>query len=96
MPGDTRPHVAREAKKRHRAPAAGTLDEMRGKLWAAVLAAARAVERAEAGESNDGVLRGVHAITQASGAYARIVEAGELEARLAELEKAVAAREGRT
>ena len=34
------------------------------------------------------VLRAVHAMSQVSSAYARIVEVGELEARLAALETA--------
>ncbi len=37
------------------------------------------------------VLKAAHALTQACGAYARIVEAGELEARLSELEAVVEA-----
>jgi hypothetical protein len=34
----------------------------------------------------------VHALTQACTAYAKLVEAGELEARIAELERAMDAR----
>jgi len=47
----------------------------------------------DAAEGRDGttVLKAVHALTQATAAYARVTEAGELEARLAHLEAAAPA-----
>ncbi|OZC04029.1 hypothetical protein [Rubricoccus marinus] len=64
---------------------------MRGRLWRAVEAAeAVLMDSAERGNI-DGVLRAVHALTQASGAYARLIETGELEARLAALEASLEA-----
>ena len=43
------------------------------------------------------MLKAVHAVTQASSAYAKLAEAGEIEARLAELQSEVAAlKEGMT
>lgn len=81
MPGDTKPHLARMAR---RARKAGSIADVRRKMWQAIICA-------EAVLFNDGsdaatLLRAVHAITQASTAYARIIETGELEARLAALE----------
>ena len=100
MPGDTRPHVARKAKKRRRTRRKpGTVDHARRVLWAAIERVEEVLHDAaepENGRANpDMILRAAHAITQASSAYARIVEAGELEARLGELEAAVEAQNER-
>lgn len=89
MPGDTRPHKARQAKKRRRT--AGSIDDARRVLWRAMQAAETILDDAEDSRDAPTVLKAVHALTQATAAYARVVEAGELEARLAELEAAVAA-----
>jgi hypothetical protein len=98
MPGDTRPHVARAAKKRRRTrKKPGTVDAARRVLWAAMERVEEVLH--EAAEPEGGrpvnpvmILKCAHALTQACGAYARIVEAGELEARLSELEAAVEAQ----
>ena len=90
VPGDTRTHLARIAKRRKRE--GGDLTKMRRTLWRAVEAAEASLLDAAAAEDAAAVLKAVHAITQASGAFARLVEVGELEARLAELESALAAR----
>lgn len=90
MPGDTRTHLARIAKRRKRD--GGDLTKMRRALWRAVEAAEAALMDGAAAGDAAAVLKAVHAITQASGAFARLVEVGELEARLAELEAALAAR----
>ena len=91
MPHENRPHVARKAKKARRA---GTVDEVRLKLWNALLS----VENVLYDDDTDTltVLKAAHAMTQAASAYARIVEAGELEARLSELESAFASKGGAT
>ena len=90
MPGDTRTHLARIAKARKAKPK--DLDRVLEKQW-------RAVEAAEAvllDAAKDGdralALKGVHALTQAAGAYAKLLEVGELEARLAEVEAALDAQ----
>ena len=88
MPGDTKPHKAREAKKRHaRLRKSGTIADMQRELWRAILCAKDVLLDA----SNDPAttLKAVHAITSASTAYAKLVEVGELEARLSELEKSL-------
>lgn len=82
------PHQARKAKKEKRlrkAAKAGTLDAARLTLWNA-LAAAEDVLFDGAAEAAVR-LRAVHAVTQASAAYVKLVEACELEARLGALEK---------
>ena len=94
MPSKTKPHKARQAKKRRRIRKLGTLEDMRRKLWQAVTAAEDVLLDDES--DNVMVLRAVHAITQASGAYAKLIEVGELEGRLAELEKSLESRAGHT
>jgi len=76
------PTKARQAKKRKRLNQMGTLDDARALLW-------KALERAaDILESEDDVLtlKAIHAVSQGAAAYARIVEVGELEARLTALE----------
>ena len=88
MPGDTRPHKARQAKKkRRRARKMGDLQDARRVLWQALYEAERVLLDAD----NDAAttLKAVHAISQASTSYCRLVEIGELEARLSELEAAM-------
>ena len=89
------PHKARMAKKRKRKP--GTLLDLQKLLWKALRTAEDlldgATTLAEEGEGHEGVqLRAIHAISQASGQYAKLLEVGELEARIAALE---AAQKGR-
>lgn len=76
------PTKARQAKKRKRLGQMGTLDDARALLW-------KALERAaDILESEDAVLtlKAIHAVSQGAAVYARIVEVGELEARLTALE----------
>ncbi len=91
MPGDTKPHKAREAKKRRRIRKLGDLTDMRRKLWQAITTA----EDVLLDDQSDAVmqLKAVHAITSASTAYAKLIEVGELEARLSELEASLANRQ---
>lgn len=78
--------------KRKRKP--GSIEDARLVQWRA-LAAAEVVMFWMAKVGNGGgVLSAVHAITQASTAYAKLVEASELEARVAELEKLAEQRPG--
>ena len=83
MPGDTRPHLARLARAEHRrATEAGTLGDVRAKLWAAIERVETLTQADDAGTA----LKATHALVQACGAYVKVVEVGELEARLADLE----------
>jgi hypothetical protein len=86
MPGNTKPHQARTAKRRHaRLRKSGTIADMQRELWRAVLCAKDVLLDASGDPAT--TLKAVHAITSASTAYAKLVEVGELEARLAELEQ---------
>lgn len=87
MPGDTRPHKACLEKKRRRIRKLGTLEDAQRKLWQAITNAEDVLLDDQV--SNETCLKAVHAITQATTAYAKLVEAGELEARLAEIEKTI-------
>lgn len=86
------PTKARQAKRaRRRTP--GTLEEARSLLWRALERAGEMLEAQkvdpDTGEEipDDALaLKAVHAISQGASAYARIVEVGELEARIAALE----------
>jgi hypothetical protein len=83
------PHQARVSKKRRRKP--GNLLEVQRVLWTALCEAERVLLSAD---DADEVLRAVHAISQASMAYLRLLETGEFEARLAAVETAL--QKGRT
>jgi hypothetical protein len=77
------PYKARLGKKRARKP--GDLAALTRVLWRAVLEAQEIMETAE---GEDLRLRAIHAISQTSSAYAKLLEIGEFEARLAALEAA--------
>ncbi len=89
MPGDTKSHKARIAKKAIRIRKLGDLTDTRRELWRAIVVARGVLTNAD--NPPELTLKAVHAITQASTAYVKLIEVGELEARLAELEKAVEA-----
>lgn len=93
MPGDTRTHLARLHKRNRRA--SGDLSGARTRLWRALEMAEACMMDAAAEDDRAGVLKAVHATTQAAAAFARVVEVGELEARLTELETALSARAAR-
>lgn len=77
------PSSARRAKKSKRVRAAGDLSELRAVLWSGIETAAGSLD-----SQDDAVrLRAVHAITQATGAYTKLVEASEFETRLAAVER---------
>ncbi|MFC4456087.1 hypothetical protein [Deinococcus sonorensis] len=76
------PMEARQAKRRKRQAQPGTLEDARALLW-------KALQRAgDILDSDDDTLslKAIHAVSQGAAAYARIVEVGELEARLTALE----------
>lgn len=86
------PVAARRAKRAARqsaASAAGTVGDLQVKLWRALSAA----DEILADRASDPALRlrALHALTQASGAYLKVLETGELEARL----RAVEAQHGK-
>ena len=86
-------HVARQAKKRKAqaaADAAGTLDELRCKLW-------RCLDRVEGILGDEDaeptlVLKAAHCLSQVGSTYVRLVEGTELEKRLEALEKGMEIR----
>lgn len=89
------PTAARAAKKAKRTRTLGDLTAMRRKLWQAVTTAEEAMLRAADAGDTAATLRGVHALSQASTAFIKIVEAGEIEPRLAELEARINAQDPR-
>jgi hypothetical protein len=80
MPNPT-PHKARTAKKRARKP--GNLAALQRLLWRALLTAEEILDGTSEEEMQ---LRAIHAISQASGQYLKLIETGELEARVTALE----------
>lgn len=84
------PTAARKAKRQKRRGKAGTLEDARALLWRALTRAGELLEQEDPMLS----LKAVHAVSQGASAYARIVEVGEIEARLAALEASGAPVEG--
>ena len=82
------PHQARAAKQRKAAQRAGSPDDLQMVVWHAVSAAAEIVRDPNADAATR--LRAVHAVTQAAGAYAKVYEAVEVDARLRAIEEAQA------
>ena len=93
--GDIRLAQGLSPRKRRRKP--GDLAALRRVLWS-VIVEVEALMEAPLGD-DDGeadsrahhalVLKGAHALAQLSGAYTRVVEGGDLEARLVALEQAI-------
>jgi len=86
------PTPARQAKRRKRRGKPGSIEDARALLWRALERAGELLEAETVKEDgstapdNHTALRAIHAISQGAAAYARIVEVGELEARIAALE----------
>jgi hypothetical protein len=76
------PLRARLAKKRRRR--AGGLPQLTAILWKALLEAESVLQAAEEPALR---LRAVHALSQCAGQYAKLLEIGELEARIQALEQ---------
>ena len=76
------PSKARQAKKRKRRGKPGSIEDARALLWKALQRAGDILES----EDDTLSLKAIHAVSQGAAAYARIVEVGELEARLTALE----------
>lgn len=83
---DTRSHLARLARRNRRA--SGDIAAARRKVYRALQMAEAVMMDAAAEDDHATVLRAVHATTQAAATFARIVEVGEMEARLQQLEAA--------
>ena len=101
MPGDTKPHNARAAKKAKRRPKSGTVTQLTQVLWSAIaklehhLGDVAGAEEVDTGE----LCKLTHAMSQAASTYLKALEVGELEARLAALEghaKSLEDRQGNT
>ena len=88
---DTKPNKTRQAKRRRRIRKMGTLTDARRKLWQAITSA----EDVLLDDQSDSqmVLKAAHAITSASTAYAKLVEIGEIEARLEAVERLLQQRQ---
>jgi len=80
------PVKARLAKRGHRYN--GDLPRLQKKLWKAV---EKASEIMATGGDDTTTLRAIHALAQVTGAFIKVVETGELEARLEALEAQKAA-----
>jgi uncharacterized small protein (DUF1192 family) len=78
------PHKARLAKKRRRKP--GDLAAVTRVLWHAIVTAEDILNEADEADMQ---LRCVHALSQAAGQYAKLLEVGEYESRIAALEAEV-------
>lgn len=80
------PYKGRLSKKRR--GKSGNLDAVIKVLWEGIMTAEEILHDADEHELQ---LRAVHALSQAAGQYARLLEVGELEARLDALERGHAA-----
>jgi hypothetical protein len=76
------PHQARLAQKRRRKP--GDLRQVMLIVWRALIEAEEVMLLADDPELT---LKAVHAVSQCAGQYAKLLEVGEYEARLGELER---------
>lgn len=82
------PYQARRAKRARRASAArrtGDVRDVQKKLWEGVEAASRILQ--DDGADPALKLRAIHALTQASGSYVKVLEATEFQARLNAIEE---------
>jgi hypothetical protein len=79
------PLPARQAKKQRAKP--GDLAALLRVVWGALLEA-DAVLQSTSEDHPELCLKAVHAVSQCAGQYAKLLEVGELEARIAALEAA--------
>jgi hypothetical protein len=83
------PYAARLAQRRAHKP--GTLADLLKVLWTAIRDAEHLLYSADDPEFR---LRCVHALSQAAGQYAKLLEIGEFEARLVQIEDNQSRRNG--
>lgn len=69
-------------KKRHKP---GNLDDLLRVVWQALLEAEAVLESTD-GDNPELALKAVHAVSQCAGQYEKLLEIGELEARVSALE----------
>ena len=84
--GNPNPHQARQAKRRRRRKP-GTVADLKKHLWAAIDKLSESLE-GDAVEVSD-LTRLTHALSQAATSYLKVVEVGDLEARLTALEQSL-------
>ncbi len=89
----SKPYKARAAKRSKKLAAMGDLNDVRGRLWQAIEAVTDILAADDT--KPDMTLRAVHAMNQAALGYAKLVEASEFEARLAEMERRLEDRDTR-
>ena len=77
-------------RKRYRKP--GSLAQLQGMVWEALLEASRMIEAPSASE--DRKLKSMHAMAQLAGAYMKAVEVHDLAAQIDELRAAVQQHQG--
>jgi transcriptional regulator of aromatic amino acid metabolism len=89
MPGDTKPHLARQEKKRARRPKPGTVKQLSAVLWRAITHLEEHLDTTASAETVDTgeLCKLTHALSQSASTYLKAVEVGELEARFEALEK---------
>jgi hypothetical protein len=83
MSGNPNPYQARIASKRKRRARNGSLATAQRVLWNAILRVEEALETASGTEM---VVKCTHALSQSLASYGKLIEIGELEARLKALE----------
>ena len=76
------PYQARQARKRKRKP--GTVQDLVKVLWSAIMDAQQVLD--ECAGDHEQTLKAVHCISQCAGQYAKLLEVGEWEARLTQVE----------
>lgn len=81
------PYKARRAKQARQTRAPGDIKAVQARLWGALEAACGVLDDPESDAPLR--LRAVHAVTQATATYAKVLEATEFEGRLRALEDQV-------
>ena len=84
--------MGKKKKAQRAAEAAGTLGDVRLKLWRALGRVEQIVEDSDADPAL--TLRAAHCLSQTASTYVRLTEAGELEKRMDALEEALTGRRG--
>lgn len=86
------PYQARQGRARKRQDAAGSVEDLQAALWRAIDRLNESLKSKKGADVDDAALRRMHALCQLGGVYLKVVEVGELEARIAALEAANAAK----
>ncbi len=86
-PKDPQTLPARLAKARRRKP--GDIEALKRMVWNAITHAQEVLEQSALDGEPELRLKAIHALSQCAGQYSKLIEVGELEARLAALEARV-------